>query len=397
MPTHTDDSLTIFGSNTLQKQRSIALKHVREQTTEVPPEVIESLTEDEYARYIVEEYGFESVNVNYEGVTVERSTSPRQPKYIHLPANGNLELLKYNPGTRPRIPYEAEIVDGGYRIRVKNHGQHLRSSENLQEAIETMVEHIQQQHEALEDKIEDFHETLRSMAKKRYNNRQHEIRQQTEMLDELEYPVRKREEIPDVLDIDTPEKRERINIEKHKKQSDPTKRVPQKAYLEILSTIDNLGRAFERRPALFSEYGEEDLRDLLLFFLEENFRGSATGETFNKEGKTDIMLLTESEPVFVAECAIWDGPKTLTKKIDQLITNYLTWRDSKAAVILFVGRKEFESILNKIPETVESHASYVASEGQQNDSWWQYTFELPEAPGTEISLGVQAYHVPTIE
>lgn len=64
-------------------------------------------------------------------------------------------------------------------------------------------------------------------------------------------------------------------------------------------------------------------------------RGSATGETFNKKGKTDILLRHAGNNAFVGECKFWKGEKSFLSTIDQLL-GYLTWRDSKTAVIMFV-------------------------------------------------------------
>lgn len=85
--------------------------------------------------------------------------------------------------------------------------------------------------------------------------------------------------------------------------------------------------------------------------------GTATAETFNKEGKTDILLkAADRTNVFVAECAIWSGKSDFQDKIDQLF-GYLTWTDSKAAVVLFVDRQEMETIAGRIEEGVEEYDS----------------------------------------
>jgi len=91
-------------------------------------------------------------------------------------------------------------------------------------------------------------------------------------------------------------------------------------------------------PSTYSNKGEEDLRDHILLVLEPRFQGSATGETFNKTGKTDILLRFEGKNVFIAECKFWNGIKLFFETISQLLA-YLTWRDSKAAVIIFVKTK----------------------------------------------------------
>ncbi len=37
-----------------------------------------------------------------------------------------------------------------------------------------------------------------------------------------------------------------------------------------------------------------------------HYRGQATGETFNKSGKTDILVRDGDRNVFVAECKWWE-------------------------------------------------------------------------------------------
>jgi hypothetical protein len=53
--------------------------------------------------------------------------------------------------------------------------------------------------------------------------------------------------------------------------------------------------------------------------LNSQYEGGATGETSNFEGKTDILIRTESRTVFIAECKYWRGAKSLLAAIDQLL------------------------------------------------------------------------------
>lgn len=391
-------SLTLFGSNQFNNNRQLAIRDSRNEIKKESPNVILGTTAEEYAEAIVDKYGIDPVSIDYDNAKLDRRSSPREPLWIFLPAAGNLELLRY----KPRAPYQrieryrAEIVENGYRIRIERSRrgrstEHEQIEADIKEAIDT----IEQQHGILQEMIEEFHDELREGTKRMYKKREKEINRERETLEKIDFPVRERDEVPDVLDIEPPEKREVIDIEELRNPSDPIWRIPDAAYFEILETLNDLGNAFQRSPDLFDGFGEEDLRDLMLFFIEQHFIGTTTGETFNKRGKTDIMLQSENEPVFVAECAIWKGPKTLTDKISQLIDDYLTWRDSKAAIILFVQRKRFDPILEKIPTTVEEHPGYLESREQEDASWWQYRFELPDSGG-EIDLGVQAYYIPTL-
>ena len=84
---------------------------------------------------------------------------------------------------------------------------------------------------------------------------------------------------------------------------------------------------------------EEQIRDLILVNLNGHYEGNATGETFNGLGKTDILIRASGRNVFVAECKFWSGSKAMHAAINQIL-GYLTWRDTKAALLVF--SKEFE-------------------------------------------------------
>ena len=62
-------------------------------------------------------------------------------------------------------------------------------------------------------------------------------------------------------------------------------------YESIVTEINQLGRSMERKPSLYLGKDEEGIRDVFVTMLETKFDGvTATGETFNYSGKTDILL-----------------------------------------------------------------------------------------------------------
>ena len=73
---------------------------------------------------------------------------------------------------------------------------------------------------------------------------------------------------------------------------------------------------------------------MVLAQLNGHFKGAATGEAFRGKGKTDIRIEQDDRAAFVGECKNWNGETGATKAIDQLL-GYLTWRDGKAALIVF--------------------------------------------------------------
>ena len=63
------------------------------------------------------------------------------------------------------------------------------------------------------------------------------------------------------------------------------------------------------RPRAFEKMGEEDLRTHFLVQLNGQYEGRATEETFNFQGKIDIVIRDEGRNVFIAECKFWGGEK----------------------------------------------------------------------------------------
>jgi hypothetical protein len=53
-------------------------------------------------------------------------------------------------------------------------------------------------------------------------------------------------------------------------------------------------RVMEQSPHAFATMHEEDLRTYFLVQLNAQYEGQATGETFNFQGKTDILIHTEA-------------------------------------------------------------------------------------------------------
>ncbi len=102
---------------------------------------------------------------------------------------------------------------------------------------------------------------------------------------------------------------------------------------------------------------EERIRDLLLMFLNAVFEGAAAGEVFNASGKTDILIRAEDRNVFIAECKIWAGPAKFREAIDQLL-GYLTWRDTKAALILFIRAGKTSEVIAKAIAEIEGHPNF---------------------------------------
>jgi hypothetical protein len=140
--------------------------------------------------------------------------------------------------------------------------------------------------------------------------------------------------------------------------------------------------------------GEEDLRQHFLVQLNGQFDGAASGETFNFTGKTDILIRVEGRNIFIAECKFWSGPKAFIETIDQLL-GYLSWRDTKAAVIIFSRNKDFSSVLETIRESADSHRHKKRGPVKVGETGFRYIFGNPADHNREVFITVMAFNVPT--
>jgi hemerythrin len=149
-------------------------------------------------------------------------------------------------------------------------------------------------------------------------------------------------------------------------------------YEDVLKVLYEAGRAMERKPSLYRGKDEEDLRDQFLLFLETRYSATTgTGETFNKAGKTDMLLKYEDGTnLFVAECKWWKGEAEFHAAIKQLFDRYLTWRDSKAALLLFVANKDFSAVVEKVRAEAEKSPYFVRRTADRDETSLAFDFHL---------------------
>jgi len=169
--------------------------------------------------------------------------------------------------------------------------------------------------------------------------------------------------------------------------------LEEKEYEHILSVIRSMVSVIERSPRAFAHMGEEDLRSQFLVQLNGQYPGRATGETFNYEGKTDILIREGDRNVFIAECKIWKGEAELLKAIDQIL-GYLHWRDTKAALLVFNRNKEFSDVLAKVSAAVQRHPNFKKLIRQVSETEWRFLFASKDDPNRELHLAVLLFDVP---
>jgi hypothetical protein len=173
----------------------------------------------------------------------------------------------------------------------------------------------------------------------------------------------------------------------------PEPALEMQGYEEILATVSNMAVVLERSPKAFESMHEEDLRTHFLVALNAQFEGKATGETFNYEGKTDILIRVEGRNIFIAECKFWTGQQGLIDTIDQLL-GYASWRDTKTAILLFNRNKNLTSVLEKIPVSVSGHASFKRQVDYPSETGFRFIFKQKNDANREIIMTVLVFDVP---
>ncbi len=165
-------------------------------------------------------------------------------------------------------------------------------------------------------------------------------------------------------------------------------------YEHILNVLDNMVHVMERSPSAFHRMDEEALRTHFLVQLNGHYEGQATGETFNYQGKTDILVRSGDKNIFIGECKFWAGPKRLSETIDQLL-GYTAWRDTKTAVIIFNRNREFSRVLAAIPETVKQHPNFKRELAGTMETRFRYCFSHKDDPNRELLLTLLVFDVPS--
>ena len=152
--------------------------------------------------------------------------------------------------------------------------------------------------------------------------------------------------------------------------------------------------AMERSPRAFRKMNEEDLRTHFLVQLNGQYEGQATGETFNYEGKTDILIREDDRNIFIAECKFWTGPAGLTKALDQLLS-YASWRDTKTALLIFSRGRNTSTVLEGVPKTVIEHPNYKAEREANSETEFRYIFGHRDDTNREVIVTILVFDVPT--
>ena len=310
---------------------------------------------------------------------------------IHVSFAGEAAVFQIRPTTFSLNPPRARVANNVLVLTVE--GLDL-SPDQVRGEINRTLAQIRESLEHLRASAATLNNELPPLARNAIEVRRKKLLSDQHLAASLGFPMRERADSPRTFVA--PEVRRRIAPVLPPATTTPFKPEPallDADYEHILRVIQNMAHVMERSPSAFSTIDEEALRSHFLVQLNGHFEGQATGETFNYQGKTDILIRSGDRNIFIAECKYWGGPKKLTDTIDQLL-GYSSWRDTKVAVILFNRNRDFSRVLEAITGQVRTHPNFKRDLGKISETVFRYVFAHKDDANRELFLTVLAFDVP---
>ena len=242
--------------------------------------------------------------------------------------------------------------------------------------------------EDLRRDAEPFNRDLASTIRELAESRLKRLGDMTDLVETLGYPLTRRTSPPTTFEV--PIERRPLRPTAGDAQTSQEWHLSESDYTSIIGDLRRTAQIIEYSPSAFAKMGEEDIRWIFLIPLNLVYEGEAVGEAFNYGGKTDILLRKDGRSIFVAECLVWNGPKYLNEKIDQLL-GYLSWRDNKAALLIFSRNRRFSEVLAKTKETLARHELHTRTIDESTDAAFRYELKRRDDPDRKVTLTVLCF------
>ena len=284
-----------------------------------------------------------------------------------IPFRGNADLFQCQPKTFYLVNMQAVMRRDSIEIAVeifKNNQKTVEEeTQELESKINEKLKFIKKTINNINEDVQCYNQSLNESIESNMEERRVELEKLHELKLALRVDVQPQKGASPLNEIEV------CTIPLSDKKTESGAYIDEKAYADILQLIRKVGASMETTSAAKLK-DEEGLRDILLVALNASMRsGFATGELFRNSGKTDIAILFENNAAFVAECKLWRGKSYLIKGLEQLL-GYLTWRDAKAALIVFNREnKDFSLIQKQMKQILTDCKAYVRSNITPEGEW----------------------------
>lgn len=310
---------------------------------------------------------------------------------VRVPFLGESELFYTRANTFNMNPPRAIIEKNELVLRYDTPADQARDVRSL---VDRTIADIEQHLGWQRGMIDAHNSALPSAAEDAIQQRRGRLLAQSQRASALGIPIRRRNDAPNTYAVPTVRRNAKpVLPPATSARFEPEPVWAMEQYEQALKIMQDMALVMERSPAAFRSMDEEALRQHFLVQLNGQFEGRATGETFNMTGKTDILLREGDRNVFIAECKFWKGPKAFGAAIDQLLS-YSTWRDGKAAILVFNRGTETSTVMSGINTTASAHANFKRALDWSHESGFRYFFHANGDANREITLTVLVFHVP---
>ena len=316
-----------------------------------------------------------------------------------IPFDGDSMLWRLRPSTFIMQKFEVENIEeptkdscGTLTFRLvytasdlKNKGDNV--SEFIEKQFNSAFSNYEQMITYVNSAIGSYNANIRKSAMELLEKRKNRASDFSSISKALQIPMRLSKDAPNVRPIELKRVERKTVSKPSNKPRELEYCISDPDYENILNIIHSQCSVMEAAPEGFMLLEEEKLRDVLISTLETHYENSVTGETFRKNGKTDIQVKFENKAAFIAECKIWHGIKRFEDAIKQLF-GYTTWKDTKVALIVFnKGNKNFTSILNSVDEWIKINCK---NSTRKNGNMWNCEVYRADTQ-TDVKLAIALY------
>jgi hypothetical protein len=323
----------------------------------------------------------------YDGVRAVQGTMVE----LCVPYSGDRDFFFIRPSSFDLNPPRAFVRDGEIVIKVV--GQNL-TTQAVKQQLDTTLDAIEKYLSWQRSSATELNNSLPNLVRQTVEARKQKLLSDQNLIAGLGYNLKPRGDAPKTYVA--PAIRRKVVVQRPAASTAPYKPEPvldEANYKAILDIIQSVTNVIERSPTAFAAMGEEDLRQHFLVHLNGHFEGAATGETFNYQNKTDILIRVQDRNIFIAECKFWRGPKSFLETIDQILS-YLSWRDTKVALLIFNRNRGLTDVLAKIQEAAKEHLHYKRGPAVEGETRFRYVFGNPSDQNREVILTVMVFDVP---
>ena len=301
--------------------------------------------------------------------------------------SGDPQLFHYRPSHHLMTRFEASVGNGQLSVTTDQTDNNVDVAK-AQAAIARKLDPIRTQLGYVEADVRPHNARIAEQVRRVVEQRKERVQKRMNLAGSLGFPITKRQDAPRSV----PLARKHIGAARSQRSRAPYADEPAltaEQYEDVIRVVRSTLLAMERTPSVATGKYEEELRDQILVQLNGTFEGGATGETFIQNGKTDILVKNGERHIFVGECKWWSGPKACGDAIDQLLS-YLPWRDEKAALILFIDRKDATAVIDRADEAVREHRSFkrIGSSSEEPAGRRNFVLGHPDDVDREIRLAL---------